>query len=115
MEYDVDYFIKKFEAIPDIKWGMFCCEDKEGRHCALGHCGGINADIYLTPESVALSEILKEVVLINDNMKTEYRQSSPKQRILAALNDKRDNYISEANLKATKELIKQPSQLQEVK
>lgn len=39
MEYTVDYFIKKFEAIPEERWttGTFLSYEEE-RRCALGHC-----------------------------------------------------------------------------
>jgi hypothetical protein len=48
MKYDVDYFIKKFEAIPSEKWCRgqimeFDYEPKTGerieKFCMLGHCG----------------------------------------------------------------------------
>lgn len=32
--YNVDYFIKKFEAIPESSWGKINLDT-----CALGHCG----------------------------------------------------------------------------
>lgn len=39
MEYTVEYFIKKFEAIPEERWttGTFLSYEEE-RRCALGHC-----------------------------------------------------------------------------
>lgn len=41
MQYDVDYFINKFKAIPKEKWikgGLFDYPHT-GNHCALGHLG----------------------------------------------------------------------------
>lgn len=37
--YDVNYFIKKFSAIPNEKWTKDKFTDGHGRYCALGHCG----------------------------------------------------------------------------
>lgn len=108
MTYDIDYFINKFEAIPEEKWtkGMF---ENNGKHCANGHCG-VNGDNYNMPpaEALALAEILHPLrnkswvsfgeyipifsvtVNINDGFAPEYQQPTPKQRILAALYDIRD-------------------------
>ncbi len=103
--YNVQYFINKFENIPEDKWTTFTCTDDNGNHCAMGHCGGINGDVYATEESNILSEILHDVVLINDGHKFGYYQTTPKQRILAALYDIRDKQIEEANVKAALELV----------
>jgi hypothetical protein len=104
MEYNVDYFIGKFSAIPEGRWttGDF---KKGNRFCANGHCG-ITADNYLNPneEAKALAELFKltsikrkvseydsdifnYTVVINDGLVFEYNQNHPKQRILAALQD----------------------------
>lgn len=81
--YTVDYFISKFEAIPEDKWCVDFTEDYNGNRCALGHCGGIN-----THESNILRSILcMPVSFLNDGLKPEYPQPTPKQRILAALYD----------------------------
>lgn len=37
-QYDVTYFIKKFEAIPEEDWIINQQQDKRGRRCAYGHC-----------------------------------------------------------------------------
>jgi hypothetical protein len=87
MEYNVDYFIKKFEAIPEERWfkGSFHSPDLK-QSCALGHC--VNND----EEFEALHALTRhgegsEVALINDGKHPLYGQETPKQRILAALND----------------------------
>lgn len=36
MEYNVEYFIAKFEAIPEDKWCVNTQEDEKGRRCAAG-------------------------------------------------------------------------------
>lgn len=88
--YDVNYFIAKFSAIPEDKW----CTDmyKDGdKYCAYGHCGRGIFD--MTVEAKHLSDLFEEirtpVARINDGDPGNriYRQSTPKQRILAALYD----------------------------
>lgn len=100
--YTVDYFIKKFEAIPEDKWieAAFVRGDK---YCANGHCG-VNANANRTKEALALADILlplektnwpryngdkifEVTANINDGLCREYKQKTPKQRILAALYD----------------------------
>jgi len=66
---DVQYFINKFEAIPEEKWCIDFFEDENDRHCVNGHCG-VNAyamrivgiifsiDIESTEESEALYKVL---------------------------------------------------------
>jgi len=94
MNYDVDYFIRKFEAIPEDKW----CDDgsfrKDGKACAYGHCKGDGA---ASPEGSALGNIWDAfsphydydggIAYINDGKNDKYQQPTPKQRVLAALYD----------------------------
>jgi hypothetical protein len=95
--YDVDYFIKKFEAIPDSEIGVLSLDNK----CALLYCGArvsSRGNYILTKESAALVKILapispktsdpgSTVWNINDGNHYGYKQRTPKQRILAALYD----------------------------
>lgn len=92
-KFSVHYFIDKFRAIPEEKW----CVDEygiNGRHCALGHCGyfvpaGSRFEVS-TPEGSALIELLGDlggITEINDGDCDAYPQPTPKQRILAALQD----------------------------
>lgn len=85
--YSIDYFIDKFEGIPNEKW---CCEfyiDGDGRCCSLGHCGRRYND-NTSPEAWALLKILDmQVTSINDGNHQDYKQTTPKARILAALRD----------------------------
>lgn len=109
--YNVDYFINKFEAIPEEKWctGDFNLIDINGNitYCANGLCGVyFNKQeyiVYKTGEALALAEILSQLkitcdhtykdpiyattAIINDGHTAEYQQPTPKQRILAALYD----------------------------
>ena len=90
MNYDVDYFITKFEAIPEELWMIEYFEEvqKDGRitRCALGHCGA--SDANYSEEAKTLNLLLNYLVAgINDGANDRYQQPTPKQRILAALRD----------------------------
>lgn len=86
--YDIDYFIRKFEAIPDAQIGIGF-----RNHCVLWHC---NATIHpqttvyeLSDEAMALAKIINpdypsayNVWAINDGLS---RGNSPKDRMLLRL------------------------------
>ena len=89
IEYTLEYFIKKFEAIPEKKWTVGTFEDDKGCKCAYGHCGFSDKEIInSTPESTALRILDEEtrstetsIILVNDD-KTNARGfgHTPKQR-----------------------------------
>lgn len=93
MKYTTEYFIKKFDAIPESEWTVETFEDKHGRKCALGHCN------YLDGERMALTHVICELgiegnaAVINDGTNTEdvpvksalELGETPKERILNAL------------------------------
>jgi hypothetical protein len=89
-QYTRDYFIAKFEAIPEELWTTG--EFKEGEKCcAFGHCG-VNLDCCHNEESEGLIRLMLQlgefvVTAINDGEHPDYQQPTPKQRILAALHD----------------------------
>jgi hypothetical protein len=89
--YNVNYFIKKFEAIPEGRWTKGDYIDEEGCMCALGHCGYRGSDSHIfriSDEGAALNSLLKyRTPGINDGSDERYDQPTPKQRILAALKD----------------------------
>lgn len=99
--YDVDYFIKKFEAIPEEKWNDYIQYDRqEDTRCAFGHCDPLNKSYVQgsqTKEGQSLIKIFKSVgwgvttdnwiTDVNNGLSKEYQQSTPKARILAALYD----------------------------
>lgn len=125
MKYDVHYFIKKFEAIPDEKIIELKLINGLGGRCANGWCG-VNVDGGLTDESRALQQVAsvltvtevntsqpiieysvysRKMAVINNGDSNEYRQPTPKQRILAALYDIRDmqdavNQIKQIQMKS---------------
>ena len=37
-KYTVDYFLEKFDAIPEEKWTTRAFSNDEGQRCAEGHC-----------------------------------------------------------------------------
>lgn len=88
--YTVDYFIDKFEKIPEDKWIMGELYTENG-YCAFGHCG--SRGLTHTDESNGLIKLFSEnlyrchVIPINDGKDELYQQPTPKQRILAALYD----------------------------
>lgn len=94
--YNVDYFIKKFEAIPERLFTIFKRHNGE-KHCAHGWCDPARTSRFNTPEEIAFSELASQISLngrplqgfatINNGMNPNYNQRTPKQRILAALYD----------------------------
>lgn len=94
--YTVQFFIDKFEAIPENKWNVNSYINIEGdKMCAYGHCGvrGMDESFRNYPEARALAAIginhfgYDKFVDINDGGSSGYDQPTPKQRILAALYD----------------------------
>lgn len=100
--YTLDYFIQKFEKLNN--WCIGIRTDEYGNHCALGHCSPNNYGSWddETPESGALSklffdnkifypgydvEVVHGVAAVNNGTHPKYQQPTPKQRILAALQD----------------------------
>lgn len=58
--YDVDYFINKFEAIPEKNWTTIKLSDGQGACCALGHCGvtaNSNGEYVYTDEAEELIKL----------------------------------------------------------
>lgn len=68
MKYDVKYFIKKFEAIPEDKWtqNSYVLGSKM---CALGHCGTFSMD--WTEEATALNYLFADTFLNVPNINDE--------------------------------------------
>jgi hypothetical protein len=109
--YTVDYFINKFEAIPEKDWCTGALNNRKGAKCANGHCGVVfEGDVYrVTNESIALKELFRnthiimyggslieeietegyslKLAFINDGISRGYKQRTPKERVIAALKD----------------------------
>jgi hypothetical protein len=87
MQYTVDYFIKKFEAIPEDKiTGSIWWSAESNCGCAHGHCG-VRYEKGETEESRGLLVFLPLASAITVGTHSRYQQPTPKQRILAALYD----------------------------
>ena len=93
--YDVDYFIKKFEAIPEDKWITHDRVNDFGQRCALGWCYPNDEEArrsqfadnrFDSDEDKALCAIVHYlnpgfgVGGINNGLYHEYSQPTPKQR-----------------------------------
>lgn len=101
--YTVDYFINKFESIPEERWIKHQLFDDNGNCCANGHCGVVSnvindrygklhSSFLHNPESRSLNTLFNTHLNmlaheINDHGDKTYYQPTPKQRILAALYD----------------------------
>lgn len=98
--YDVNYFIAKFEAIPEKEIGY-----SQDTGCAYGQCSPNRMRGHLTQEGIALTNLMQSIkgltpiinatwtpyestpARINNGDVAQYQQPTPKQRILAALYD----------------------------
>lgn len=99
--YTVDYFIKKFEAIPSKEIGT-----SQDTGCAYGQCRTMDkGDGAITVEGMALEKLMMTLpelkpskaalyppyectpARINNGEILQYQQRTPKERILAALRD----------------------------
>ena len=98
--YDIDYFIKKFEAIPEENWicGIY---GKGYAHCTVGHCYDGRSYIENPQVEPLFSIFGKYPFAINDGYDKNYQQPTPKQRILAALYDKK----AEMAVKEAQEIV----------
>lgn len=93
MKYDIDYFINKFEAIPEDQWTTKKFVE-DGKCCALGHCGRGFGGID-NGEAQALIDLFNHygfsVVSVNDGYTRRYIEtnvnSTPKERILNCLKE----------------------------
>jgi len=94
MEYDLEYFIAKFEAIPEDKWCTGVLRSLN-RSCALGHCGATTCSPTFKNHPLEVQELIritggsKDGVLpiigeVNDGFIGELKRgdSSPKQRVV---------------------------------
>lgn len=89
-DYTVDYFIEKFRVIPEKNWTIGEFTSKDGKCCALGHCG--HKITEYTPEGSTLDCMFLEqlgvgVADVNDGTTNEisFLGATPQERILVAL------------------------------
>ncbi len=93
-EFTLDYFIAKFESIPEDKWTTCGLYKENGRYCALGHCGmDKGLSMSKVPEAYALYKLTLGILgysiitQVNDNTSIKFAVlgATPKQRVLAYL------------------------------
>lgn len=89
MTYTIDYFLDKFSKIPERFW-MTLGYSFGDQCCSLGHCGA--RACMPTDESDALIRLFENIgahpATVNDGKDIlRYYQTTPRQRILAALLD----------------------------
>ena len=84
-EYDVDYFIAKFEAIPAESWCMGVYQ-MGMQHCVFGHCGVEMTAPTREGDSLYRLFGYSKAVMVNDDV-DNYSElgDDPRERILNAL------------------------------
>lgn len=98
MNYDVNFFISKFEKIPESKWAVGTQNSHDGSRCALGWCNpeyktgskkefSSLLDLFEANGIMGYFGILGGVARVNNGSHPNYQHPTPKQRILAALHD----------------------------
>lgn len=125
---DAQYFIDKFEAIPEENWCILRQANEEGQRCALGHFMSPDAtpfDAYghTTAEGIAAGKLFRGIIqeirtsadpkeqgpmniaVINNGEASEYQQETPKQRILAALRDIQSLELQQKAIEQTNKII----------
>lgn len=103
-QYTVDYFINKFEAIPEEEWMTQRYNDDLGRRCAYGHCGKRENDSSaLSDEGYALKQLFEDhrlgVIDTNDGLQSGYcgsRAPTAKQRIIETLKKMKEKQNGQA-------------------
>lgn len=107
--YTVDFFINKFEAISEEMWNIGDYHNISlKKFCALGHCGfylGHQTDEGLALDRLFTKHLNLSVAKTNDGKYQCYLQTSPKQRILAALFDIKAKQQPEVKPEPVKERI----------
>lgn len=89
IQYDLDFFIKRFENIPQEKWGTKAF-NKDGKCCAFGHCGAVKS-IFDSNMALELSFLLDiqystggaYLAMVNDGAgETKQYGDNPKDRVV---------------------------------
>lgn len=84
-------FIDFFEAIPEENWTVGIGDVKAGKTCSYGHLKNLagRPEWHLLADNFD-SLLTRSAPEINDGKDKQYQQSTPKQRILAALRDAKE-------------------------
>jgi hypothetical protein len=108
--YSVNYFIKKFKAIPKELWcrgglnGRYVPKYKQHEHCMLGHCGveRMGDASELTPEATALFKLFDASLSVI----WKGRDTGPNWPKIYNINDRVSGHPKDNVLTALKELKK---------
>jgi len=96
--YNADYFIRKFEAIPEDRWTTGVLHSASDRRCALGHCvdesssfdGPVYAALLNLSWRACETSRLPTIISVNDGYSVRYQQPTPRARVLAWLRDAKE-------------------------
>lgn len=110
--YDEDYFLAKWEAIPEDMWLVGSTGDSGGPRCVLGHTlNGQN----VTEETTALYEIFNPLhsspATVNNGNDNRFKQPTPKERVIAAAKFSKEQKLAEINVLIAQELVNTPAEL----
>lgn len=126
MKMDAQYFIDKFEAIPEEEWTVGIAQNTNNSRCAVGHCCSEYLDQRLGqkvqvlpttfPQGSALLQLFhthlrRSVVHVNDGKDSSHKQPTPKQRVLAALRDIQTKEQQDKAVEEVKEVLAQETEL----
>lgn len=101
---DIDFFIKFYEEIPEEKWCVGQFENNNGQSCAIGLLGVrqqgglfnyIKTELFesfckVVPseQNIFMNGLYPNCVSsVNNGLISRYQQKTPKERVLAYLND----------------------------
>lgn len=79
-------FKRFFEGIPDEKWCTQVYIDDNGRCCAMGHLGPNTLRAQVVRDLFE-NILVTNAATVNDGDHPDFQQPTPKQRILAALDE----------------------------
>ena len=82
-------YIDFVESIPEYRWCVYEENGPNGKHCFYGHMQTLGC-LFLFKELFDKCCLMVEV---NDGYDPRYQQPTPKQRVLAALYDKKADLI----------------------
>lgn len=89
-----EYFIEKFKVVPEKSWTVGEYDDKQGRYCVLGLLGYRETDFYLQDinDAQKITDLFHRYLticpeIVNDGDVRQYKQTTPKRRIMKALKD----------------------------
>ncbi len=79
-----ELLVQYYDLKPELDWCTGGYHNGYGAHCAIGH---LLID-FERPEVVATFRLItKNVIAVNDKINSRYQQPTPKQRVIAYLND----------------------------